>query len=135
MSQFKIYGHASFLSANSACLSDAIHAASVSALGLPEEKRFHRFLPLEPWQLIAPSDRSEKYIIIEVMMFAGRPIETKKAFYSVLLTNLGTMCGVEEGNIELVITESPRYDWLIRGLPGDELTLNYQVDHRVDSDE
>ncbi|MCO5215041.1 MAG: tautomerase family protein [Thermomicrobiales bacterium] len=134
MSQFKIYGHKTFLSENSSTLSDAIHAASVAALGLPEGKRFHRFLPLEPWQLIAPSDRTERYLIIEVMMFEGRPLETKKAFYAAVLTNLQRMCGVEAQDIELVITESPRHDWLIRSMPGDELTLNYRVDHPVSSD-
>lgn len=133
MAQFKIYGHRTFLEDASASISAAIHDASVRALGLPEAKRFHRFIPLDTWQYIAPSDRSERYIIIEVMMFEGRPVGTKKAFYGELLRNLEQQCGIAPIDIELTITESPRHDWLIRGLPGDELKLDYAVDHETDT--
>lgn len=129
MAQFKIYGHRSFLEESSRAISAAIHHASVSGLGLPETKRFHRFIPLDPWQFVAPPDRSDRYLIIEVMMFEGRPVATKKAFYAQILRNLEHDCGLEANDIELTIIESPRHDWLIRGLPGDELTLNYTVDH------
>ena len=109
-------------------ISDAIHRASMSALGLPESKRFHRFLPLEPWQFVTPEDRSEKYIIIEVMMFEGRSVDVKKQLYRDVLANLMDLCEVDPQDIELTIEESPRHNWLIRGLPGDELDLPYQVE-------
>ena len=128
MAQFKIYGFSSFLSGNTAQLSDAIHRASTAGLGLPEEKRFHRFLPLEEWQFFAPSDRSEQYLIIEVSMFEGRPLETKKHFYVRLTEELGRE-GVSAQDIEVTLTETPRHNWLIRGLPADELELTYRVDH------
>lgn len=134
MAQFKVYGHERFLRESAERISGAIHRASVAALGLPEEKRFHRLLPLEPWQFIAPADRSERYFIIEVMMFEGRPESTVKAFYQQLLENLHADCGMTAQDIELVITESPRKNWLIRGLPADELELNYRVDHQSDPD-
>ena len=134
MAQFKIYGHERFLRDSATTISDAIHRSSVGALGLPNEKRFHRLLPLEPWQFIAPADRSEKYLIIELMMFEGRPEETIKAFYTLLLRSLESDCGVSAQDIELVITESPRKNWLIRGRPADELQLNYRVDHQSPRD-
>lgn len=132
MAQFKIYGHEQFLRDSVEQISDAIHRASMAGLGLPEEKRFHRFLPLEPWQFVAPQDRSGKYIIIELMMFEGRPRDTIESFYTHLLSNLASDCDVTPHDIELVITESPRRNWLIRGLPADELQLNYRLDHHVD---
>lgn len=132
MAQFKIYGHASFLKSRSRAISAAIQRAAVSALGLPESKTFHRFLPLEPWQFVTPADRSERYIIIEVMMFEGRPEETVRAFYRDLSINLETDCQITPQDVELVITESPRRNWLIRGMAGDDLELNYRVDHRAD---
>ncbi len=131
MAQFKIYGHSAYLEGASESISSAIHRASVSALGLPESKRFHRFIPLLPWQYITPPDRTDRYIIIEVMMFEGRPVGTKKAFYAELLRNLERECGISPEDVEVTITESPRHDWLIRGLPGDELTLNYAVNHEA----
>lgn len=132
MAQFKIYGHESFLKAHAESVSAAIQRASVAALGLPESKTFHRFLPLEPWQFVTPADRSERYIIIEVMMFEGRPHETIREFHHQLSGNLEADCGISPQDVELVITESPRRNWLIRGMAGDELELNYRVDHRAD---
>ena len=131
MAQFKIYGYRPFLETQASAISDAIHGASQSALGLPPGKRFHRFLPLDAWQFVAPEDRSGKYLIIEIMMFEGRPVETKKAFYRALLANLIHACDMTADDIELTIVESPRHDWLIRGQPADELVLNYQVDHQA----
>lgn len=128
MAQYKIYGHQDFLMGNAPDISDAIHNASMSALGLPETKRFHRFIPLEPWQLVTPEDRSEKYIIIEVMMFEGRSVFVKKQLYRDLIANLGESLEIDPQDIELTIEESPRHNWLIRGLPGDELDLPYQVE-------
>lgn len=133
MAQFKIYGHEQFLRDSAHAISAAIHRASVSALGLPREKRFHRFLPLEPWQFVTPEDRSDRYLIIEVMMFEGRPEATLKALYRQVLENLEAECEINANDIELVVTESPRKHWLIRGLPADELQLNYQVDHSTDA--
>lgn len=131
MAQIKIYGHRSFLESESASISAAIHRASVSALGMPSEKRFHRFLPLDTWQFIAPEDRSDRYLIIELMMFEGRPVETKKAYYAELLGNLQEDCDIRAHDIELTIVESPRHDWLIRGMPADEISLGYDVDHKA----
>lgn len=132
MAQFKIYGYRAFLETSAPAISAAIHRASVKGLGLPEGKRFHRFIPLEPWQFLHPDDRTSRYIIIELMMFAGRPVESRKAFYELILRNLHDDCGIEANDIELTITESPRHDWLIRGLPGDELALTYTLQPAVD---
>lgn len=132
MAQFKIYGHRAFLEVSSPAISAATHRASIQALGLPEAKRFHRFIPMEPWQFVHPDDRTSRYIIIEVMMFADRTVETKKAFYTSMRRNLQDHCGIEANDIELTITESPRHDWLIRGVPGDELSLNYSVNRVAD---
>lgn len=128
MAQYKIYGHREFLMGAAVDISRAIHRASMSALGLPEDKRFHRFLPLDSWQFITPEDRSEKYIIIEVMMFEGRSVEVKKQLYSDLLANLGEALEIEPQDVELTVDETPRHNWLIRGLAGDELDLPYQVE-------
>ena len=127
MVQFKIYGHREFLEHSSAAISVAIHRASVDVLELPEGKVFHRFIPLDAWQFMHPDDRSSHYLVIEVMMFTGRPVETKKRFYGAVLQNLQDACQINAEDVELTITESPRHDWLIRGMPGDELILNYKV--------
>lgn len=128
MAQFKIYGHASFLEGRTESISTALHAAAVDALGLPPAKRFHRFLPLLEGYFVTPEDRSDRYLVIECLMFEGRTVETKKAFYALLLRNLDEQAGISAHDVEVTFMETPRHDWLIRGQPGDELDLPYRVE-------
>ena len=127
MAQLVVYGHAAALRPRIAELSDALHAAAVEALRLPSEKRFHRFVPLDPDCFIAPPDRGPDYTIVEVSMFEGRTTETKKAYLRAIFARLGEL-GIAPNDVEVTITETPRENWGIRGLPGDELALSYRVE-------
>lgn len=127
MAQFKIYGRAEHLRPIRGRLSDAIHACAVEALRLPEDKRFHRFLALDAEDFIYPGDRSERYTIIEVSMFEGRSVDAKKQLIRLLYERLGRELGIAPADLEVTITETPRHNWGIRGVPGDELALTYQV--------
>jgi len=128
MAQVKIYGHAAHLNAHRELISDAIHNCSIAKLGLPEEKRFHRFIPLEPENFIHPADRSENYTIIEVSLFEGRTVETKKAFIRALFAKFAEGGLAQNNDLEITLTETPRHNWGIRGVPADELSLNYKVE-------
>lgn len=127
MAQVKIYGLKSQLEPVKAHLSEVIHQCLVEAFKLPEDKRFHRFIALETGDFIYPSDRSEKYTIIEITMFEGRSVESKKHLIGLLYKSLATSLEILAQDLEIVMLESPRHNWGIRGLPGDELTLNYRV--------
>lgn len=127
MAQIVVYGHATALAPRITELSDAIHAAAMSALRLPTEKRFHRFITLDPGRFITPPDRSIDYTIVEVSMFEGRSAYTKKEFIRQLISNIEAI-GVPPNDLEITITETPRANWGIRGRPADELALPYPVD-------
>ena len=127
MAQLVVYGHAAALRPRIAELSDALHAAAVETLRLPSEKRFHRFVPLDPDCFIAPPDRGPDYTIVEVSMFEGRTTETKKAYLRAIFARLGEL-GIAPNDVEVTITETPRSNWGIRGVPGDELALSYRVE-------
>lgn len=127
MAQVTIYGRRDHLDRVRSELSDAIHACAVEALGLPEGKRFHRFIGLDAGDFIHPEDRSEWYTIIEISMFEGRTIETGKRLIRLLFERLETGCGIVPQDVEITIFETPRHNWGIRGVPGDELTLGYTV--------
>ena len=96
-------------------------------MSYPPDKRFHRFIALAPEDFIFPADRSANYTIIEISMFAGRAPETKKALVRLLFANIEASCGITPQDLEITITETPKENWGIRGLPGDELSLNYKV--------
>ncbi|HEY9836530.1 MAG TPA: tautomerase family protein [Vampirovibrionales bacterium] len=128
MAQLKIYGNAAFLAESRNLISDVIHSCVVDALALPQDKRFHRFLPLEKEDFIYPPNRSEKYVIIEVSMFEGRTVETKKKLIHLLFSRLSVQVGIRPVDLEITITETPKHNWGIRGLAGDELNLDYKVE-------
>lgn len=128
MAQVKIYGRSDMLPAWRAALSDAIHAAVMSALAYPPEKRFHRFIQLAPEDFIYPDDRSERYVIVEISMFEGRTAAAKKQLIRELFERIAGATDITPQDIEITISETPRANWGIRGVPGDELGLNYKVD-------
>lgn len=128
MSQIKIYGQKSHIEQHRQVLSDTIHACVVEALAYPPDKRFHRFIPLEPENFIYPADRSERYTIIEISMFEGRSAEAKKGLIRLLFARLAAEADIAPNDVEITIFETPRHNWGIRGLPGDELGLNYRVE-------
>lgn len=126
MAQFVVYGHVAALRPRIKPLSNALHAAAVTALQLPGDKRFHRFIPLDPDCFITPPGRSQDYTIIEVSMFEGRSAATKKLLISELYRTTSAI-GLSADDVEITITETPRINWGIRGVPGDELQLGYEV--------
>lgn len=127
MAQVKIYGLASSLRPLRAKLSDAIHSCLVDALELPADKRFHRFFALEREDFVYPLGRSDRYTILELSMFEGRSVETKKRLLRLLFERLAPL-GIAAEDLEITISETPRHNWGIRGLPGDELGLTYKVE-------
>lgn len=127
MAHFKIYGLKECLSPRKKQLSDVLHACAVEALQLPPQKRFHRFILLDSDDFFFPSDRSIHYTIIEISMFEGRSVETKKHLIRLLFSRLHKELSIAPQDVEITIFETPQHNWGIRGQPGDELHLNYQV--------
>jgi len=127
MAQIKLYGLSAQLAPIRKQLSDVVHGCVVDALGLPVDKRFHRFIALEAEDFIYPAGRSERYLILEISMFEGRSVEAKKQLIRLLFERVRAELGIEPEDLEITITETPRHNWGIRGMPGDELGLNYKI--------
>ena len=128
MVQVKIYGLKENIAAKRSALSDAIHNALGEAIGTPKEKRFQRFTILEAENFIFPGDRSSNYTIIEINMFEGRSLEAKKNLIRLLYQKIGNITDITARDLEITIMETPKHHWGIRGVPGDELNLDYKVD-------
>jgi len=127
MAQVKIYGLKSSLSDKTEKLSKAIHESLMEAFGLPENKKFHRYIMLDEKNFIYPPDRSRNYTIIELSIFEGRSVDTRKKLINLLYANIKGQVGIEEQDLEITIFETPMSNWGIRGMPGDELALDYKV--------
>jgi phenylpyruvate tautomerase PptA (4-oxalocrotonate tautomerase family) len=128
MGQIKIYGLKSNLEGNKVKLSEVIHSCVVDAFQYPENKKFHRFFPMEEEDFYYGMDRTEKYTIIEISVFEGRSMEAKKMLIRLLFERIEKELGILANDIEITIFETPKCNWGIRGLTGDELVLNYNVE-------
>ena len=128
MAQIKIYGIGTYLNPVKAKLSEVIHSCVVDALQFPADKRAHRFFPLDAADFFCPAGRTERYTIIEIGMFEGRSVETKKRLIRLLFERIHAELGISSQDVEVTITETPKHNWGFRGLPGDEIGLDYKVD-------
>ena len=128
MPQIKIYGLPKNIESKRFALSHAIQVALKLAIGTPNEKRFQRFIVLDPENFIFPTDRTSDYIIIEIIMFEGRSVETKKKLIRTLQEKITQTTDIKPQDIEITLIETPKANWGIRGVTGDELDLNYKVD-------
>lgn len=127
MAQVKIYGLKNHLNKVQKDLSNTVHACIVDVLSFPEEKKFQRFIKLDEDDMIFPSDKSEQYTIIEVIMMEGRARETKKKLIKSLFENIEKTLQISPKDIEICILESPASNWGFRGMTGDEITLDYNI--------
>jgi len=128
MAHIKIFGNKKFLQGKKEKISEEIHKAVVMAFQYPKDKKFHRYFDMEEENFIYPKDRSEKYLIIEISIFEGRSNEAKRTLIREIYKNLKNSWGIEGIDIEITISETPKVNWGIRGLVGDELELNYKVE-------
>ncbi|GAA3125812.1 tautomerase family protein [Planomonospora alba] len=127
MAQIKFYGRRDVWAPLRRELSDVVHGCLVEAWKLPAGKRFHRFLLLDAEDLVCP-ERSERYLIVEIVCFTGRSEGAKRELIRTLYARTAEALGLRTDDLEVVIIESPQVNWGIRGVPGDELALPYPVD-------
>lgn len=127
MSQIKIYGLKNHLSAIRKPLSDVLHSCIVDAFQYPENKRAHRFFYLDEGDFYYPQGRSDSYTIIEIALFEGRSIESKKHLYRLIFERFAGKLEINSDDVEITLTETPLHNWGIRGKSGDELVLDYKI--------
>jgi hypothetical protein len=94
-------------------LSRAIHAASIAA-GYPEDDLFQRFLSLGPSDLrvdlyypALPKPRTDKMLMIEVLVSSGTDITRKKSLVVALVEKLGE-AGIDPNDIMVFFLETDR---------------------------
>ena len=127
MSQVKIYGLRDSLYPVRDQFSKVLHSCIVDAFQYPETKRFHRFIYLDKEDFVFPDGRSDKYTIIEISLFEGRSMESKKQLYQFIFTRMEQELNISPADIEVTLTETPAHNWAIRGKSGDELVLDYKI--------
>ena len=123
-----VYGIKEKLNPIKANLSDVIHSCMQSVLGMPEDKRAHRFVPLDRSDFYFPGGRSDGYTVIEINLMAGRQPETQKRLIKTLFQEIESQLGIPPVDIEITIQEQQPYQWGFRGITGDEANdLKYKI--------
>jgi phenylpyruvate tautomerase PptA (4-oxalocrotonate tautomerase family) len=113
--------------AEKARLLDAIHAAAVEALKIPEEDRTQILTehPADAFEL--PPGKGDRFTLIQVTMFAGRSLDAKRRLYRAVVRNLGRL-GVPPSDVLIVLHEVALEHWGIRGgSPASEVDLGFEV--------
>mmetsp|Transcript_1345 Transcript_1345/g.1475 ORF Transcript_1345/g.1475 Transcript_1345/m.1475 type:complete len:135 (+) Transcript_1345:343-747(+) len=126
----KIFSKREFLDeAKRKQISEAIHESMQEALGLPEGKRFQRFIPLDKNDMVLPGGGEGNYVNVEIMLMSGRAPETKRKLIKSIFKNMKELAGVETNQVEIQIIESPHENWGFRGMTGSEALgkLNYKI--------
>lgn len=123
-----VYGIKEQLNPIKARLSDALHESMQSVLGFPEDKRAHRFIPMNKEDFYYPGGRSDAYTVIEINMMAGRKIDTQKSLIKTLFKNIEAKLSIQPVDVEIIIKEQAPHQWGFRGVTGDEVNdLKYKV--------
>jgi phenylpyruvate tautomerase PptA (4-oxalocrotonate tautomerase family) len=128
MGQVKVFGLKKNISPIQQELSALIHSCLIDAFKIPQNKKFQRFILLDKNEFYFPEDRTENYIIIEISIFEGRSDAAKKNLIHLLFTRVSDELNISTQDIEITIFETPKSNWGIRGMSGDELSLNYKVE-------
>jgi 5-carboxymethyl-2-hydroxymuconate isomerase len=123
----RIYGIKEKLNPVKPLLSDVINQCMIEALEFPENKRAHRFIPLESADFYYPEGRSNAYTVIEISLIEGRSVEAKKNLIHLLFERIDARVGISAVDVEITIYDSPASNWGFRGMTGDEADLNYRL--------
>ncbi len=98
----------------------AVHAALVG-IGVPDADRFHRVLELseedfrfDPHYPDVQGRRTDDFILIEIVLSAGRSVKVKRQFLSNLMTGLAA-AGHDPENAMVVFKETTWENWAFAG--------------------
>jgi phenylpyruvate tautomerase PptA (4-oxalocrotonate tautomerase family) len=97
-------------------IGDAIQKALIEA-GTPPTDRFQRFFDMDEGDLIydrsypdMPEERSEKFIIIEILFSVGRSVKIKRKLLATLIAGLQEL-SIEPKDVFVVFKETAWENW------------------------
>ena len=97
-------------------LGEAVQAALVETMGVPERDRFqvitqHRAGEFAFDRGYLDIARSDRFVIVQVTLSAGRSTEVKQAFYRRLADLLHERIGLASDDLAICLVENAREDW------------------------
>jgi hypothetical protein len=106
---------------------DAIHGAIVETLHTPPDDKVLRLVEHPPEHFAIPGAAGERYTHIEITMFAGRTLATKRALYQAIVRDLEPF-GVPPQDVKIILIEVAAESVGLRGgRAACDLDLGYEI--------
>lgn len=128
MPQVRIETRDHWLKGRYEALYDAIQAAMVEAIKIPEDDRCYRLVTYDEAHFPLVPGKSDRFIIIEIALFHGRSLAAKRNLYAAIVRNLKISFGLEPHDIRIVLEEAGRENWGLDGKPASEIELGFKVE-------
>jgi len=100
---------------------NAVHAALVAS-GVPQKDRFHRVLELDADDFRyddtypdLPSPRSEKFVVIEILLSVGRSVKVKRKILADIMAGVALAPGLDPEHVMVVFKETQWENWAFGG--------------------
>lgn len=105
----------------------AIYTAMFDALQIPQHDCQIKIREYSLENLLVPSDKIANYIEININLFKGRTLATKRKLYKTIIEKLNEN-DIETSNVFIVLHEIPLENWGIRGgVPASEVKLGFKI--------
>ncbi len=98
-------------------IADGIHKAIVG-VGFPQTDRFQKIHKLPKDQLVYDDrhpnltrSRTEKFVLIEIIISVGRSVEFKKDLLTRIIQNLSIKPGIQPHDVMVLFIETARENW------------------------
>jgi phenylpyruvate tautomerase PptA (4-oxalocrotonate tautomerase family) len=107
---------------------DGVHDALVKSIKIPDYDRFQRLYELDEDNFESPPTKTDNVTIIEITMFKGRSIKSKKDLYKKIVDNLSKNPGIDGNDVTIVLYEPPLENWGIKGgKPANEVDIGFNI--------
>ena len=105
---------------------DAVHAAMVEALKIPQWDKTLRLVVHEPHRFTSDPRKDERFMLISIDLFEGRSLAAKRALYAAIVRNLAAF-DIPADHVKVLLREIPTENWGLRGKPGSEIELGFEI--------
>jgi phenylpyruvate tautomerase PptA (4-oxalocrotonate tautomerase family) len=105
---------------------DAIQTSLVEVLHIPRDDKVLRLIEHTPGNFLVPSSAGARYTRVEIILFVGRSLETKRALYTAIVDHLEPF-GVPRADIKIVLIEVPTENVGFRDSAACDLDLGYEI--------
>jgi phenylpyruvate tautomerase PptA (4-oxalocrotonate tautomerase family) len=110
-------------------LLDGVHSALVESFLIPDSDRMQMIYELDNESFDIPLDKTDQFLIIEIVAFQGRSFDAKKKLYRSVIEKLSRSPGITGDDILIILHEPPKENWGIRGgRPASEVDLGFKVE-------